>query len=82
MFTWHDTPWMWLSMIVFWSLFVFFFYCVLKGSKNSESPPAQSKPRATEILEERFARGDISAEAFRDSRDTLETTGAPNGQRP
>lgn len=77
MFAWHDTPWMWLSMIVFWSLFVYVFYYVFKSRRSSAAE--QSSPRATEILEERFARGDISADEYRESRETLQTTGAPRG---
>lgn len=72
--TWHGTPWMWLSMVVFWSLFVVFLYYMLRGRASSGSGP--SSARATEILAERFARGDISADEFRESRDIIETTGA------
>lgn len=78
MFAWHDTPWMWLSMIVFWSLFVLFFYYLLKERKAS----ATQAPgvRTSEILQERFARGDISAEEYRESRDLLdEPAGTPRG---
>jgi uncharacterized membrane protein len=71
MFThWHDTPLMWLSMTVFWSLIVLLFYYALRGRTRGRSP---SSSRATEILAERFARGDISAEELRASREALET---------
>lgn len=31
MVAWHDTPWMWLSMVAFWPLFVVFAYYAIKG---------------------------------------------------
>jgi len=67
MFAWHDTPWMWLSMVVFWSLFAVFAYHLLKGRWTT--PP--SGPRATEILEQRFARGEISVEEFDERREAF-----------
>lgn len=74
MFMWHDTPWMWLSMVVFWSLFGVFAYYAIKGLTRPTSAP--SGQRATEILEQRFARGEISAEEYDERRETLEATGA------
>jgi uncharacterized membrane protein len=49
-------------------------YYAIKGLTRRTA--AQSGPRATEILEERYARGEISAEEYRTGRETLETTGA------
>ena len=71
MFAWHDTPWMWVSMLVFWALFIAFAYYALKGF--TRSGPARSGGDATAILEQRYARGEISAEEYRDRRRTLET---------
>lgn len=69
---------MWLLMVVFWSLVIAFAYYAIKG--NTSRTVAQIGPRATEILQERFARGEISAEEYRERRVTLETAGsAPNG---
>lgn len=67
MFAWHDTPWMWLSMLVFWSLFAVFAYFAIRGWLRPTA--AQSGPRAAAILEERYARGEISAEEYGTPRD-------------
>ena len=31
MFAWHDTPWMWLSMLAFWSVFIVVAYYAIRG---------------------------------------------------
>lgn len=79
MFAWHDTPWMWLSMVVFWSLFVVFAYYAIRARARPKA--AQSGPRAAEILEERYARGEISAEQYRERRETLAATRTPTLER-
>jgi putative membrane protein len=78
MFAWHDTPWMWLSMVAFWSLFAVFAYYAMTGVTRRTA--ARSGPRATELLEQRYARGEISAEEYRERRETLEPRGAPRGE--
>jgi uncharacterized membrane protein len=60
MLGWHDTPWMWLSMAMFWSLVIAFAFYAIKSRTRSTS--AKSGPHAVEILDERYARGEISAE--------------------
>ena len=72
MVAWHDTPWMWLSMVAFWSLFVAFAYYAFVGLTRRATAHSRLKP--AEILEQRFASGDISAEEYRTSRETLEAT--------
>lgn len=74
MLYWHDTPWMWLSMLAFWSLFVVFAYYAIKGLTDPTA--AHGAPKATEILDERYARGEISVEEYRERRESLETAGA------
>ncbi len=71
MYMWHNTPWMWLSMTLFWGLLAVGVFYLLKG------PHGPSLPRragAAEILEERYARGEISAEEYRERVTTLEAT--------
>lgn len=75
MIGWHDTPWMWVSMIVFSSgLLVFVFFTVMAMSK---SRAWQSGPPPSEILEQRYARGEMTAEEYRERRETLESTHEP-----
>ncbi len=79
MVAWHDTPWMWLSMVVFWSLFAGFGYHLIRGWSRSAAP--RSAPTANEILEERFARGEISVEEYGERRETLAEARAPSSAR-
>jgi len=67
---------MWLSMVAFWSLFVLFVYYAMRSRTGPTDAP--SAPRATEILDQRFARGEISAEEYGERRETLASTGRPN----
>ena len=72
---WHDTPWMWVSMIVFGSLFVVLAFYAVKGLSN---PTAEERRMpAREILEQRFARGEISVEEYRARRETLASAPTP-----
>lgn len=75
MIGWHDTPWMWGSMIVFWSgLVVVVFFTVVAMSKGGAE---QSGPPPNEILAQRYARGGMTAEKHRERRETLESMHEP-----
>lgn len=75
MIGWHDTPWMSVSMIVFWSgLVVLAFFAVMAMSKGRAG---QSGPPPSEILSQRYARGEMTAEEYRERRETLESTHEP-----
>jgi uncharacterized membrane protein len=50
-----------------WSLVIAFAYYAIKG--NTSRTVAQGGPRATEILQARFARGEISVEEYRERRE-------------
>jgi len=75
MFAWHDSPWMWLSMVAFWSLVIVFAYYAMRSRTGPTDAPGG--PRATEILEQRLARGEISAREYDERRETLASTGQP-----
>lgn len=74
MFPWHNSPWMWLLMVAFWSLFVLFAYYAMRSRPG---PDASSGQPATEILEARFARGEISAKEYGERSEMLASTGQP-----
>ena len=75
MIGWHDTPWMWVSMIAFWSgLAVLMFFAVTAMSKGRAE---RSGPQPSEILSQRYARGEMTAEEYRERRETLESTHEP-----
>lgn len=63
--------WMTLIMVVFWGGVIWGFVYLARGrSDRPDRPIAGDKP-AIDVLEERFARGDIDDKEFRDRRDTL-----------
>lgn len=71
----HDTPWMWVSMMVFASVFVVLAFYGVKGLSTATA--AQSAPQPGEILAQRFARGDMTADEYREHRDALDLTRTP-----
>ncbi len=76
MFRWHDTPWMWLMMVVFWSVFIVVAYYAIRAL--TRKTVAERGPRAAEILREapaaldrhdrsdKLERGESGTEATRD----------------
>lgn len=73
-FGWHDTPWMWVSMVLFGSVIVILaFYAVKALSTGAD---AQSVPQPGEILAQRYARGELTAEEYREHCDALDLTRA------
>lgn len=72
MFMWHDTQWMWLGMLLFWVLVaVIVFYLVKDRGRSAADPPRRD---ATDLLDERYARGEISGEEYSERRETLQHT--------
>ncbi len=73
MVSWHDTPWMWLSMVAFWALFAAFAYYAFRGLTRRGT--AERRPEVFDVLEQRYARGEITTEQYREQRETLAATG-------
>ncbi len=73
MYAWHDAPWMWLSMGVFWTLLAAFAYYAI----SRHPTVSKTGPQAAEILEQRYARGEISTEQYHERRDTLRASHTP-----
>ena len=69
--------WMTLSMVLFWGAIVGVIAWVVRRPESR----SEGLPPASRILEERFARGEISAEELEEGRRVLESgnTGAPGG---
>lgn len=68
----HDPGWGgWLMMTIgmggFWILLAVLVFALVRGGRQSGTP----SPNAREILEQRFARGDIDAEEYEARLDTL-----------
>jgi putative membrane protein len=73
MWGWNDAGWagwllMTLMMLVFWGGLAAIVVWLIRQPQRSGG---DSKPSATAILEERFARGEIDEEEFQKRLDTL-----------
>jgi putative membrane protein len=66
----HDGSWWWLMAItstIFWiALIAGIVVLVIWVARNMERPGSPQAPSARAILEERFARGEISADEFQE----------------
>ncbi len=79
MFMWADTAWMWVAMLIFWSFVaVLAFYAVRAWARPASARPGTGAAR---LLDERYARGEISVEEYRERRHTLEQTAARERER-
>ncbi|HUF52756.1 MAG TPA: SHOCT domain-containing protein [Dehalococcoidia bacterium] len=74
---WMVIGWIW--MVVFWGLIIWAVYAIVSrlGGSGDRSSGGSN---AIAILEERFARGEITREEFDEMRGTL--TGAQRQQTP
>ncbi len=66
---WHDTSWMWLAMVVFWGLVAWIVYAAFASRRDDA--PTGSPPSASEVLDRRYASGELSSEDYRERRDVL-----------
>ena len=72
---WHDGSWGWglAMMAVMWGALILIVYLVLRAfGRSDRSRPGGEDPDPRGILEQRFARGEISEEEYRDRRGVLE----------
>lgn len=60
-----------LIMVAFWSLVAFGVIAVLRGDRGSRPEQDRVERSPQQILDERFARGDISAEEYQVRQDAL-----------
>lgn len=71
---WHDGGWGIVWMIASWALLVAIVLWVARSldrTSSSRSDASKDRPDAERILEERFARGDISEQELADKRRIL-----------
>jgi uncharacterized membrane protein len=69
MWDWHDTTGMTIGMIAFWLLIAALAYYLFRSATPAPEP---YEPRGVTVLEQRFARGEISADEYRERRSVLE----------
>ena len=69
----HDWGWWWLlmpiPMLVFWGLVIWAVVALVRGSSQSARPAARLD--AESVLAERYARGEIDAQEYRERRTAL-----------
>lgn len=54
-----------LTMVAFWSLVVFGVVAIFRGDRDARSAPQQPRERdPMQILDERFARGEIDVDEY------------------
>lgn len=77
MMWWHNSmEWggwivMVLAMVVFWSLVIFGLVVIFRGDRDNRSGPGPVGRSPEQLLDERFARGEIDAEEYHARRDAL-----------
>jgi putative membrane protein len=59
-----------LAMVAFWALVAFAVVAVLRGSRDS-TPPARDHRDPLQILDERFARGEVDEAEYHARSDVL-----------
>jgi putative membrane protein len=60
-----------LAMVVFWTVVVLAVVAIFRGTGDARGPRAEVRPGPLEILEERFARGEIDVDEYRARHDVL-----------
>jgi putative membrane protein len=74
----HDGSWGWggwlvmsLVMVAFWALLVFAVMAIFRGAGRSGEPDRKVDRDPLQILEERFARGEIDEDEYRARAEVL-----------
>jgi putative membrane protein len=70
MMWWNGGHWYWgaLMMVVFWAGVVALAYLAVRGGRSER----RHRPTARELLDERFARGEITADEYAERKAVLE----------
>ena len=80
MWGWGDSWWNWLAMflmmVIFWGGIVALIVYAMRGGSQRDAAARPETPDARSLLEERFARGEISEDEFEQRRRVLEHAGS------
>lgn len=69
----YGFPWMGLVVgVILVALIAFSIYSIIRTRRTIKHPILESKDRGLEILIDRYARGEIDADKFRQMREVLE----------
>jgi putative membrane protein len=71
---WGGWIWMMLVMVVFWGLVIFAVVALFRGTSRSSTPngAVRREQDPLEVLDGRFARGEIDAEEYHARREALQ----------
>lgn len=72
MYGWNDGGWGILWMIVSWAVIVGIVVLIVRAFSGGASSPSERRRDPRGILDERFARGEISEEEYRDRKRVLD----------
>jgi putative membrane protein len=64
----------WIWMVVFWGLIIWAVFAIISRLTGGGGAPERPGPSARDILEQRYARGEITADQFEEMRARLERT--------
>lgn len=72
---WHDmdgASWVWMAsmMVLFWGLAIAGVVFLVRGTRHDRD----RRPSAYDVLDERFARGELSVEEYEQRRAVLQRT--------
>lgn len=81
---WHDGGIGWggwvvmtIMMLVFWALLIFggiaLWQATRRGATGTDRPPRDERNDALQLLDERFARGEIDVDDYQQRRELLRT---------
>jgi putative membrane protein len=63
-----------LVMVAFWALVILALVAIFRGSRDTGTTTGASRRDPMEILDERFARGEIDTEEYHARQDVLRAT--------
>lgn len=66
-----------VGMVLFWALVIFGLVALVRyaGGPQQRSGPSVDRPSPEQVLAERFARGEINDEEYRQRQETLHVSG-------
>ena len=72
MYGWYGWGWGILMMVAFWGLLLVLVWILVRSAVGSRDE-RRARPDALEILDERFARGEIDEDEYRQKRRVLDS---------
>lgn len=66
-----------IGTVLFWALIIFGLIALTRVLRTTGDRPEEGRPAPEELLAERFARGEINEQEYRQGLDTLRSVRAP-----